>query len=748
MIYATIPISFALVASLSFSSRSSTFINRASVLLGGVIVAVIVMMTTTLISMTDETNRAAASDQRKRLETAVESELQQFKNDLSIVASGQSGRYGGDNSAADRNPIASKLETAWHFFGFDSIYVLDADNAVIAGAESGEPASGAAFRLIKPLVSHLIAKVFENPDASEAAPNYGLASPSFERRNGASSLVRDGSGLAFASVVPLKRWQRGEGSVGVIVALRSLSDANLREIGQRYGLGKVAFRTGMITNPIFSLPVSDAKGERIGHITWEFSQPGTALLPNLLLLIVAGVLAIALAFGVLFDRLRKLGAEMARDEEMTNRLASHDHLSGLLNRRSFSERISEELERCERSHAGFALHLIDLDRFKEVNDTLGHQAGDEVIRETARRIADTVRGADIVARLGGDEFGIIQINTETTLEAGALATRLREALNQPIRIGGAEISVGCSIGIALAPHEEKDGDGLMSLADSALYEAKNDGRNRHRFFEQSIDTNMKMKQLVEEELRDAINNDHLELHYQPVVSADGQRILGVEALVRWRHPVRGLIPPLEFISLAEERGLIVPLSNWVLRRACEDGKRWDGIKVAVNVSAAQFKQPHFVRDLVANVHAAGFDPARLELELTEGMIVEDEEKAESAIYELREHGISLALDDFGTGYSSLIYLRRFSFDKIKIDRSFLEAMETTGESAILVHSVVHLGRALGLTVCAEGIETEEQQRFLQAVGCHELQGFLFSRPVLAEKIDELLSSPQPFRKAA
>lgn len=733
------------VALLSFSSRSSKFINRASLLIGGIIVAIIVMMTATLVSLTEETNRVAAGDQLKRLEMAVATELELAKQDLSIVALGQSDRFGG-NRAGPVPSLANRLNNAWHFLNFDSVYFLDDRNQFIAGAESGELVSTAAFDLTRPLVRHLIAEVEQKRGALDNAEAHDMQAIGHDRQSGASALIHDGASLALAAVVPIRPGQPG--GERMVVALRSLPDKALRDIGERYGLQKLNFNASPTQTPIFSIPVSNADGMRIGHIYWKFSQPGSALLPNLFLMIAAGVIAITFAFAVLFDRLRKLGAEMAREEEKANRLASHDDLSGLLNRRSFNERVSEELERCKRSHAGFALHLVDLDRFKEVNDTLGHQAGDEVIRETARRIANTVRGADVVARLGGDEFGIIQINTETTLEAGALATRLREALNRPIVIGGAEISIGCSVGIALAPHEDKDGDGLMSLADTALYEAKNDGRNRHRFFEHSIDASLKMKQLVEEELRDAINNDQLELHYQPQVSSDGRRIMGVEALVRWRHPVRGLIPPLEFISLAEERGLIVHLSNWVLRQACEDGKRWAGIKVAVNVSAAQFKHPHFARDLVAAVRETGFDLGRLELELTEGMIVEDEEKAEAAIYELREHGISLALDDFGTGYSSLIYLRRFSFDKIKIDRSFLEAMETTGESAILVHSVVHLGRALGLTVCAEGIETEEQHRFLQAVGCHELQGYLFSKPVLAEKIDELLSLSTPFAKVA
>ncbi len=734
---------------MSFSSRSSAFISRASILLGGIILCVIVLMTSTLITLTEETNRSSTNNQLARLSMAVAAQLSEAQYQASIVASGQSGRYGGGGSLSSTRALGSRLENGWHFFGFDSIYVLDKEQSVIIGAEAGSPAGAAGFRLLKPMVQHLINQVTLGRPSQVNDVGFNLASPGFEREYGASALIHDGSTLTLASVVPIKPAALGEGQkADMVVAIRSLADGYLREIGKRYGLRQLRFQSGETTVPTFAISIFDADSNRVGFLSWEPDRPGAALLPNLLMMIVTGIVAIAAAFAVLFDRLRKLGAEMSREEEKANRLASNDHLSGLLNRLSFSQRLSEEIERSKRSHGGFALHLIDLDRFKEVNDTLGHQAGDEVIRETARRISDTVRGADIVARLGGDEFGVVQIATETSHEASALATRLREVLSQPIQIGDTEISIGCSIGIVLAPHEDADMEALMKLADSALYEAKKDGRNRHRFFEQRIDANMKMKQLVEEELRDAIANDQLELHYQPQVSADGMRILGVEALVRWRHPVRGLIPPLEFIALAEQRGLIVPLSNWVLRRACEDGKRWDGLRVAVNVSAAQFKQPNFARDLVACVNQVGFDLNRLELELTEGMIVEDEEKAEDAISQLRQHGISLALDDFGTGYSSLIYLRRFSFDKIKIDRSFLESMETTGESAILVHSVVHLGRALGLIVCAEGIETEEQHRFLQAVGCHELQGYLFSRPVTADRIDAILAEGGRFARAA
>jgi diguanylate cyclase len=249
--------------------------------------------------------------------------------------------------------------------------------------------------------------------------------------------------------------------------------------------------------------------------------------------------------------------------------------------------------------------------------------------------------------------------------------------------------------------------------------------------------------VVEDDLRHAIERNQLELYYQPQVSADGSKILGVEALVRWRHPVLGLIPPIEFITIAEERGLIVQLGEWVIRQACKDAIHWEDITVACNVSAIQFRQTDFVDSVKKALEDTGFEPTRLELELTESVVVADADQAEDSIMELRSMGIKLALDDFGTGYSSLIYLRRFAFDKIKLDKSFLDSLEDTGESAILVHSVVHLGRALGLTVTAEGVETAEQQRFLQAVGCHLLQGYLFSRPVPFAQMNDMLKLQRP-----
>jgi EAL domain-containing protein (putative c-di-GMP-specific phosphodiesterase class I) len=296
----------------------------------------------------------------------------------------------------------------------------------------------------------------------------------------------------------------------------------------------------------------------------------------------------------------------------------------------------------------------------------------------------------------------------------------------------------------MGPRDGKDREMLLKLADTALYQSKNNGRNRFAFFETQMNRSLQLKRMVEDDLRRAIENDELTLHYQPQVSVDGSTIVGVEALVRWPHPVHGMIPPSDFIAIAEERGLIVPLSEWVLRRACTEARRWSGVRLAVNVSPIQFRHKDFVANVIRIIEETDFDPAQLELELTEGVLIEDADAAETAMMDIRAHGVGLALDDFGTGYSSLIYLRRFAFDKIKIDRSFLEYMEATGESAILVHSMAHLGRALGLRVCAEGVETAEQHRFLQAIGCHELQGFLFSKAVPANEIDRLLDLNNPF----
>ncbi|WP_020177266.1 putative bifunctional diguanylate cyclase/phosphodiesterase [Methyloferula stellata] len=446
-------------------------------------------------------------------------------------------------------------------------------------------------------------------------------------------------------------------------------------------------------------------------------------------------IASALVFSVyVVWQSRRTVQRLTESEAKAKQVAGHDILSGLPNRFLFNDLVDSEIGRCARNRSSFALFYLDLDRFKEINDTFGHDAGDQLIISITTRITRVLRQNDRLARLGGDEFGILQTDVKDPRDSAALAQRILDALSVPFDLGERQVFAGISIGIALCPQDATDRSGLMCLADLALYRAKHEGRNRYTFFEARMGEHLRLRKAIEDELRQAIANDGLGVEYQPVMSGDGQTMVGLEALVRWNHPTQGNLPPESFISLAEERGLIVPLGEWVLRRACLDARRWPELRVAVNVSPIQFRHKEFVSSVVKILQETGMEPQRLELELTEGVVIEDADQAENSIIELRALGIRMVLDDFGTGYSSLIYLRRFAFDKIKIDRSFLQYMEPSGESAIIVQSIVQLGRALGLTVNAEGIETPDQVEFLRALGCDELQGFLFSASLAADDV--------------
>ena len=486
-----------------------------------------------------------------------------------------------------------------------------------------------------------------------------------------------------------------------------------------------------------------ATGENL-RISWEPARPGELLAKRIGYAAVPPLAVTALLFVLVVTNTRRVARDLAASHARAESLAGQDPLSGLPNRLLFGQTLDTALRQLEdrindgEPGQGLALMFLDLDRFKEVNDAHGHQAGDALIQEVAKRLRRMLHPQDTLARFGGDEFAILQGSIGSDEDARTLAARILHALSEAFTIAGTRVNVGVSIGIALAPRDSRDRETLMRMADTALYEAKSEGRNRSAFFHREMDDALQMRKVVADDLRRAISENELAIHYQPIFSADGRNVVSLEALVRWPHPTRGMISPSKFVPLAEQSGLVIPLGEWVVRRVCEDGKRWPGVKIAVNVSPIQFRQRDFVDSVIGVVEETGFDPARLELELTEGVVVEDADSAEEVMARLRDYGFPLALDDFGTGYSSLIYLRRFAFDKIKIDRSFLESLDEMGESAILVHSIVHLGRALGLTVTAEGVETVEQHRFLMALGCHEMQGFLFSRPICPEEVDLLL----------
>ena len=426
-----------------------------------------------------------------------------------------------------------------------------------------------------------------------------------------------------------------------------------------------------------------------------------------------------------------------RTEMQIIHMARHDILTGLANRAVMLEKVKEALSRNRRNGEVFTIFMLDLDRFKGVNDTLGHHIGDELLKEAAQRLKLSLRESDTLARLGGDEFAIIQAGESDQREAAiAIAIRIIDNLNEPFEIEGHKLNIGTSIGIALAPEDGTDSDELMKKADMALYRAKADGRNGHSFFDPAMTAQADARHHMEKDLRSAISNKQMELHYQPVIDIKTRKTCGAEALIRWRHPEKGLISPLDFIPLAEETGLIVPIGEWVLQQACTDAMSWpSGIKVAVNLSPVQFKKGNLLDVILCILVETGLPPQRLELEITESVLFENEGTNVTMMHQLKNLGISIALDDFGTGYSSLSYLTMFPFDKIKIDKSFTLNMTRNPASAAIIAAVLSLGRSLGIATTAEGVETRQEFRSLYASGVNFVQGFFFGRPGPVSALD-------------
>jgi diguanylate cyclase (GGDEF)-like protein len=431
--------------------------------------------------------------------------------------------------------------------------------------------------------------------------------------------------------------------------------------------------------------------------------------------------------------------ERLRAEEKIQHLAHFDALTNLPNRVTFYDRMETVLGRLRRSES-IAVFSLDLDRFKSVNETLGHPIGDLLLRAAAERMRHCVRGDDLVARLGGDEFAVVLVASKQSSDVSAFAARLIEVVEAPYELDGHQVVVGASIGIAVAPGDGGKPDALMKSADMALSRAKADGGGVYRFFELEMDARMQARRALELDLRKAIVNGEFELYYQPIVDVKTEKITSCEALIRWHHPGRGMILPAEFISIAEETGLIVPLGEWVIRQACAEAVRWPKhVTVAVNLSPAQFKSRNLMPTIIGALATSGLPAGRLELEITELVLLEDNDGAFAALHQLRDLGIRIAMDDFGTGYSSLGYLRRFPFDKIKIDQSFIRDLPKKEDSIAIIRAVVGLSSSMGITTTAEGVETQEQLARLTAEGCDEVQGFLFSPPRPAAEVEKLLS---------
>ena len=447
--------------------------------------------------------------------------------------------------------------------------------------------------------------------------------------------------------------------------------------------------------------------------------------------------------GYLISKALRYAIERKRIQEGLSYLAQYDSLTGLANRNLFRERLGRALIRVDRNKSLVALMFIDLDRFKNINDTLGHDAGDKLLIEVSRRLEKCTRDGDTVARLGGDEFTVILEDIKHVDDAAVIARKILVAMEPAIKLSGYEVFVTPSIGITIYPLDDTSVNNLLKNADTAMYRAKERGRNGFQFYTAGMNTRTIERLELEAGLRRALKNEEFVLYYQPKIAIDNRQIIGAEALIRWQYKKLGLIPPLKFIPIAEETGLIVPIGEWVIRTACKQVASWQeagftDLRMAVNISARQFTDSDIVKVVLDAVIQTNIKPQHLEIEITESMLMEDTSINISALKELKEHGVHISIDDFGTGYSSLSYLKRFHIDALKIDQSFVRDITTDSDDAAIASAVIALGQSLHLTVVAEGVETEEQLSFLKKQGCHEAQGYLFSKPVPAEDFAQLL----------
>lgn len=620
----------------------------------------------------------------------------------------------------------------YEMFGHQLILVLDQQNQIVRVWREGQPVSA-------PENDPLIGEVLQSPLVNDPARHDNA---DYARVTNRAAALAVGNIQRESNALPRFR----------LVSLKFLDDGYLAGLAERNQLQGLHFSDGTPqpgTGARYLL-IAQA-GEAVGYLNWIPSRPGAQMLRTIGPSTGLAVLAISLLCLYMVRRLWNSSVNLSQSmlrlgasEAQAQHLAFHDVLTGLPNRALVEDRLTQALALATRHDQRVALLLIDLDRFKTINDTHGHHAGDELIIAVAQRLSRIVRASDTVGRIGGDEFIVVMPDVDNIGQVHSLAQRIIDELSEPFTLFGSDVWSGASIGLALAPKDGVDRLELMRKADIALYEAKSGGRGTYRQFERAMDESVRTRQTIAADLRTALHTHQgLEVWYQPLMDIGGQQMVGIEALLRWHHPARGLIAPGEFIAIAEETGLIIPLGEWVLAEACVTQQRFPELLVAVNVSPVQFRSTGFVERVMAIVSQNGGDPKRLELEITEGVLIEDEREARAIIVELRDAGFRVALDDFGTGYSSLNYLSNFPVDKIKIDRSFTQSLGVAENSVAIVESVVKLGHAMGLMVTAEGVETPGQMSALADAGCNQLQGYLFSQAVPADQLAALMKTIAP-----
>ncbi|MEW9855990.1 putative bifunctional diguanylate cyclase/phosphodiesterase [Novosphingobium sp. M1R2S20] len=655
---------------------------------------------------------------------------------------------------AVRHATAAKPDLVWldmnvgswmhTYYGHDEAFVVLPRSKPVYGMRGGHLVPSSEYdRHVASIADPLIAKLRTSMLRQATPANEQSLSL------GAIDLGVVGSRPAIVSAKPIVsdsgKLVQTPGNEPVHIAVRYLDGDFVKELAQSYALQAAHFASERPVDGQSSVPLRNAEGQILGYLAWQPFSPGTLLIDRLLPLSALALLLVSCVLIVLLRHIRRSTLALEASEAQAQHLAFHDTLTGLPNRTMFDDRLAHELANARETGDALALHYLDLDGFKNVNDTLGHPAGDELIRAVSARLQKAVRSSDLVARLGGDEFAIIQRTISSPAEAEILCLRLLELINEPFSIAGTQARVGVSVGIAFGPADADDRAELARKADIALYEAKAAGKGRFVFFAEGMDATIRHRKQIEADLGAALDaGNQLEVYYQPLYSPDEGCITGAEALLRWHHPEQGMISPALFVPIAEQSGQIVKIGEWVLEQVCKDALTWTIGSVSVNVSAVQLRRPDFAERALMILDRNGYPAERLEIEVTETSFIENAAGCEANLARLRASGVKVALDDFGTGYSSFSHLRALSVDRLKIDRSFVSGIGSANDGSPIISAIMDLARASGLKVTAEGVETIEQRRFLSGVGCNSLQGFLMAMPMpVAEMNDALLRGTQP-----
>jgi diguanylate cyclase (GGDEF)-like protein len=618
------------------------------------------------------------------------------------------------------------------YFGHDGSYIVGPDGIAIYASQDGAGADTSAFDDVGsealPLMRDLRSRL-------AAGDETGISDRVLTI--GAADIAVVGGRPAVISVKPIVS-DSGEieqvpGQEHLHVATRYLDDTLIHELRRDYLLDGLRFSWSRdLASEEAASVLKSASGATVGYFVWQPYRPGSAVFahafPVLLFLFAVGTVAM----GLLIHVLRKRSLSLGRSQAQIRHLATHDVLTGLPNRKQFADRLDEALRRASATGEAMAVLYLDLDRFKEVNDTLGHAAGDELLREFADRLRRLTRESDMVARLGGDEFMILLRGVGSKADVEHLCRRIIESTRTPFEVGGTQVFVGVSVGVSLSPHDGSERPELTRRADVALYSAKAGGRSDFAFFAAEMDLLINERRDLERDLRKALERPgELEVYFQPLFDARTHKLSGAEALLRWHHPQRGPIPPDVFVPVAEQNGLIEQLGEFALRKACAAAVSWKLEVIAVNVSALELKNPSYAVRVANILMTSGLSPRHLELEVTETALADKGGECARNVAALRELGVRFALDDFGTGFSSLGRLQQLDVDRIKIDRSFVQGFGTANGDEAIVQAIVDLARATGLQTTAEGVETADQDAFLQGIGCDDLQGFLLARPMPA-----------------